>query len=178
MSDARWITEQGALAGRRFAHATRVPGPLAHQHPTICGLTLWAPRLVDQTRIDGEVQFCSECRTRLLVAEPSPHQHEAWMLREDPEGRRYCAACGEHVEPDLSRVRYIDLDPAVGVQHRCPRMREHVEGSWRDTGKPGSHPRDLPVPCDECYSIVVTSVRIPWQPATRFTITDERKNHA
>lgn len=56
--------------------------------------------------------------------------------------------------------------PEVDIQHRCPQMRLHVVGP----GRPGTHPRSLPVPCGECYSLVTTSVRIPFEPSIRFTV--------
>ena len=31
------------------------------------------------------------------VKPAAPHSHEGWQLREDPEGRTYCAACGVQV---------------------------------------------------------------------------------
>lgn len=58
-----------------------------------------------------------------------------------------------------------DPKPTVSIQHRCPNMRLHVTGF----GEPGSHPGDLPVPCSDCYSLVVTSVAVRWQPPRPFT---------
>lgn len=28
---------------------------------------------------------------------PRPHDHEKWQLQQDPDGRTFCAACGEMV---------------------------------------------------------------------------------
>lgn len=51
------------------------------------------------------------------------------------------------------RVEFTTTMPQVSVQHRCPRMIQHVDPALR-----------LPVPCDQCYSVVITSVRVPWRP--------------
>lgn len=51
---------------------------------------------------------CARCRgvalrllfigdVRIEARKPSRHQHEGWQIREDAEGRHYCAACGERV---------------------------------------------------------------------------------
>lgn len=39
------------------------------------------------------------------------------------------------------------------IQHRCPRMNKH------------HHPRNEEIPCGECYSLRVTSERVPWEPS-------------
>lgn len=44
------------------------------------------------------------------------------------------------------------------VQHRCSRMADHSGGGCK------CHPR-LPIPCPECYSVVVTAERVDWRPA-------------
>jgi hypothetical protein len=82
-----------------------------------------------------------------------------------------CTDCTRAMEPP-SQVCDTDLSPSVSVQLRCPRMGEHVP---RDgLGRPGE--RDgLAVPCPDCYSIVVTTIRVPWQPSRKFTITTEEK---
>lgn len=45
---------------------------------------------------------------------------------------------------------------SYSVQHRCPQMAKH------DSNPP------LPVPCPECYSLLVTSTRIPYQKSVRW----------
>jgi hypothetical protein len=37
------------------------------------------------------------------------HQHEAWQVREAPDGSTYCAACGETVTPATTaqRLEYL-----------------------------------------------------------------------
>lgn len=48
-------------------------------------------------------------------------------------------------------------DTSTSVQHRCPRMADH----FYRLGQPG-----LPVPCDRCYSVVVTMTVIPYRKRT------------
>lgn len=75
------------------------------------------------------------------------------------------------VTDHLSRTR----DITVKVEHRCPRMAEHLAG-WaagiRPGGymhigaQPGETPGDLPVPCPSCYSVTVITVPQPWRPSS------------
>lgn len=50
-----------------------------------------------------------------------------------------------------------DFAPITSIQHRCTRMALHSGHG----GEPG-----VPVPCSGCYSVRVTTERIPYQ-ATR-----------
>lgn len=110
---------------------------------------------------------CEDC----VRVRREPHHHEPWMIRESARGGWFCAACGDHVDPP-SQVCDTDLRPTVSVQHRCPRMREHIIDL--DYREPGQAPGSLPVPCGDCYSIVVTTIRVPWQPSREFTITERK----
>lgn len=83
-----------------------------------------------------------------------------------------CVSCATEAER-LSQTCDIDLSPEVSVQHHCPRMREHIEHAFNSGRRGTPHPDDLPIPCPDCYSIVVTSVRIPWQPPRKFTTQEE-----
>lgn len=45
----------------------------------------------------------------------------------------------------------------VSIQHRCSRMNLHHD-----------HVHAIPIPCDQCYSVAVTSVSIPYRPDVRW----------
>ncbi len=47
----------------------------------------------------------------------------------------------------------------VSITHRCSLMGLHVGTSTGDVL--------LPIPCDQCYSLAVTSVSIPYRPDVR-----------
>lgn len=50
----------------------------------------------------------------------NPHQHDQWMLRDDGEGRWYCAACGQ-----WAPLFYVTF----GVQYKHePHPRSSIEG--------------------------------------------------
>jgi hypothetical protein len=76
-----------------------------------------------------------------------------------------CRGCAAILAEQQQPV--VDPNPTISVQHRCPRMGEHIRASWRGPGLPGSGPGDLQVPCPDCYSIVITCIRVPWQPAAK-----------
>lgn len=97
------------------------------------------------------------------------HEHEPWMLASKVDGTKYCRACGDDVAPSRTRDT-ADLSPSVAVQHRCPQMGEHLPSDG--LGRPGDGD-GLPVPCPDCYSIVVTTIRVPWQPSRDFTIVED-----
>ena len=54
-------------------------------------------------------------------------------------------------------------EPHVTVQHRCPRIEHHLSGE--------------PVPCSDCYSLRVTSERIPFQPVRPRISTASASEH-
>lgn len=120
--------------------------------------------LISGTRCSGCDTTFEECTRRIY------NGHSACC--------RHCRRTDTHATYEVtpSRIRDTDLSPTISVQHRCPRMRDHLAG-WAEKpgsiGKPGETPGDLPVPCDDCYSIVVTSIRVPWQPSREFTITEK-----
>lgn len=130
----------------------------------VSGSRTWGrAHLTYDHRRDGlaDVALCSARipNPRLLVVQP-------------PTGREMCSECVRLDMPATTPSRdsgHADLSPSVSVQHRCPRMREHLPSDGM--GRPGE--RDgLPVPCPDCYSIVVTTIRVPWQPSWEFTITE------
>jgi hypothetical protein len=49
-------------------------------------------------------------------------------------------------------------ETTVSVQHRCEQMEVHAPG-----------PAQKPIPCESCYSLVTTSVRIPYRRYMPFT---------
>lgn len=96
MSPVRWITGT-AYSGARLTsvHATRHTPLGEHGERAVCGVTVHAPRVVDQTRIDGAVRFCGICRALIAAAEasqpvtppdPEPYGEDHWVDYGKPGG--------------------------------------------------------------------------------------------
>ena len=48
----------------------------------------------------------------------------------------------------------------ISIEWHCPRMREHRRGDY--------YGDELPKPCPDCYSVRITTERIPFQFAESF----------
>lgn len=85
-----------------------------------------------------------------------------WLQSREESGR--FMPIGEDMARDLlaevERLRAQVADTRVSIQHRCPRMGEHV----RPNPSCPCHPH-LPIPCPDCYSIEVRTRRVPFRAA-------------
>lgn len=128
----------------------------------------------------GHGMVTAECGMQLglnpWVAEDAREWHSVVSVPGRAPVITECTTCFPPHIDDLSQpvtdgFRVPDPNPRVSVEHRCSRMREHIRGY----GEPGSHPGDLPVPCEDCYSQIVTTVDVRWQPRRPFTAVFEEK---
>ena len=55
-------------------------------------------------------------------------------------------------------MRNTDEVVEVSFEWRCRRMREHMRGDYYDAD-------ELPKPCPDCYSLRITTERIPFHSA-------------
>ena len=60
-----------------------------------------------------------------------------------------------------TRSTTASTDAEVSIEWRCPRLREHMRGDYYDD--------ELPKPCPDCYSVRITTERIPFDFAERTT---------
>jgi hypothetical protein len=56
-------------------------------------------------------------------------------------------------------------ETTVSIQTRCPNMRQHINPV--DVGG-----RLIGVPCKDCYSVTVTSTRIPWRESVPWKVVE------